>query len=115
MIACDCTKLTGECRVDCPDCGGEGVNMKAVNDVLSIGEALRDRSKTPYPIAKTGKYWYVPPATCPSCHQETSEYEGEYSSQEAAENAYRTSINSPCFQCLLKQSEARVELMRASS
>jgi len=28
MHPCDCTKLTGECAHDCPDCGGEGISAK---------------------------------------------------------------------------------------
>lgn len=28
MHECDCTKLTGSCRHDCPICGGEGVLAK---------------------------------------------------------------------------------------
>lgn len=28
MYECECTKLTGKCRHDCPVCGGEGVLAK---------------------------------------------------------------------------------------
>lgn len=35
MNPCDCTKLTGECCHDCPDCGGEGIIVKRKSKLSS--------------------------------------------------------------------------------
>lgn len=47
---CSCTWLTGDCRPDCPWCGGEGIRPEVGNPMLTLRQtALLNSIKQQFP------------------------------------------------------------------